>query len=299
MNCPLVTVSCIRDLSLLELQAQSFDRYLPDKTRIILIINELPVDHPVWFEYFHSNIEKYYKRHNLEIYKDTDFDFDWTVDFRQKEVTGWNRQQVLKMLISEKINTENYCVLDSQNFLVQPWDPATAIVDNKSPYLPTKLTWSLPAYQNYLKILGGVDNLEEETMTASTPAFLNSSLIKNLIEVKYGSREFAKWFYDFSELKSEFALYLAWVNINGGVNQYHYSAHAWCHPMLRDSPNFSNDFNYFIDKVSDFELHKWASINHRSWVMMAENQYDKMLNRLKEFDLTPDMQNLRKNYIIS
>ncbi len=297
MTCPLITVSCNRDLALLELQAQSFDKYLPDNTEIIIIVNEINRKRDTWYNYFYSKIEKYYKRHKLVIYNNTNFKFDWSVDFKQIEVTGWNRQQVLKLLVSEKVSSKNYCVLDSQNFLVKPWDPKDVIKEDKSPYVLNKLTWSIPAYQNYLKILGGSDDFEQETMTASTPAFLNSDLVKKLITINGGTASFANWFYNFSESKSEFALYLAWSKVQGGLNKYHYSAHTWCHPMLRDSLEFSKDFDYFINAIARFELHTWASINHRSWVMMDEQQYSVMLNKLKEYDLAPDLTELRKTYV--
>lgn len=300
MTCPLVTVSCLRDLSLLELQAQSFDQYLADNSEVVIIVNEINDSKSQWYEYFYVNIEKYYKRHNLKIYNSSDFDFDWSVNFRNTEVTGWNRQQVLKLLYSEKTNSINYCVLDSQNFLVQPWDPKSIIVDNKSPYCLNKITWAWPAYKNYRIIISGAGNIdpEKKTMAFSTPAFFNAELIRNLIAVNNGSAGFANWFYMYSDFKSEFALYLAWLESTGDLDNYHYPMHTWCHPMLRDSNNFDNDVNYFIDSLAKHEKHPWASANHRAWASMTSEQYNRTLTRLSQFNLTPNMQRFRKTYII-
>jgi hypothetical protein len=87
MNIPLVTVTCQRDLQLLELQAQSFDRYLQEKSSIIIIVNEL--DSTEWDTYFLNNISHYYKRHNLTVLYKKDFDLDWTLFEKNVVVTSW------------------------------------------------------------------------------------------------------------------------------------------------------------------------------------------------------------------
>jgi hypothetical protein len=291
---PLVTVSCIRDLSLLDLQAQSLDRYLEDNASIILIVNEL--DPEKWQTQFDKKIKDLYKRHRLQIYYVNDFDADLSVDFGNEAVNGWLRQQVLKILISKKIATDAYFVLDSQNFLVKKWSFKSKLKDKKLPYQSSSLTWARESYENYCGILGISAEIPDRTMSLSTPMFFNTDLIKKLIDLKKDSRNFTKWFFEFSSSKSEFALYYAWLKFNGGLENYYYESHTWCHPMLRDSSDFKNDVNYFLENLGNFELHRWASINHRAWLEMTVDQYDSIVKKLRGYNLNPDMRRFRDLY---
>jgi hypothetical protein len=72
---PVVTVTCIRDLPLLELQAQSISLYLDKTCPVWIIVNE--EDTAPWFDYFDKHIRNYYKEHNLTILTLEDFDGEW------------------------------------------------------------------------------------------------------------------------------------------------------------------------------------------------------------------------------
>ena len=291
---PLVTVTCVRDLSLLELQAQSLDRYLEDNSNIILIVNEIdPAD---WQFYFDKKIKDFYKRHILKIFYLKDFQVDWGVDFGNEAVNGWLRQQILKLIISKKIETESYFVLDSQNFLIKNWSFKSKLKNGKIPYKSNPMTWAGESFKNYCGLLGISPEIDEMPLSISTPIYFNTDLVKKLIDLKNGEREFSRWFFEFSSAKSEFALYYAWLKFNGGIEKYHYMLHTWSHPMLRDYSDFKNDIKYFLDNLGKFDLHRWASINHRAWLEMTPEQYDTVVNKLKEFKLNPDMRKFRDSY---
>lgn len=292
--CPLVTVTCQRDLWLLDLQAQSFDRYLQDGSSTIIIVNEK--DPSAWNEVFFKDIEKWYKRHNYRIFYSKDFDIDWDLFYKNEVVTGWFRQQILKLAVSEKLDSNFYFILDSQNFLVNYWSFKSRFVDGKLPYRANQLGWAKKAYEGYAGLFGLSDCADQDKMSISTPIYMKTDLVKTLIATKENLKNFSQWFFSYGEEKSEFALYLAWVEYNGGIEKYHYKAHNWVHPMLRDSFEFEKDVEYFVENVAKMPYHRWSSINFRSWLDMNPQQLNSVINKLRFLGLEPNFKKFRQEY---
>jgi hypothetical protein len=294
MNIPLVTVTCQRDLQLLELQAQSFDRYLQEKSSIIIIVNEL--DSTEWDTYFLNNISHYYKRHNLTVLYKKDFDLDWTLFEKNFIVTSWIRQQILKLAISMKLNSKYYLILDSQNFLVNYWSFKSRFIDGKAPYRINDIDWAIDSYNNYRGLFGLSNIDKKDNMSICTPIYLNTDLVNKLILTQTNIKEFSQWFFSYGETKSEFALYLAWLEFNGGIEKYHYPVHNWSHPMLRDSFDFKKDVEYFIENLGKEERHRWSSINFRAWLDMNDQQVRAVVNKLQALGLSPNVKKFREEY---
>jgi hypothetical protein len=294
-SCPLITVTCVRDLALLDLQAQSFDRFLESESNIIIVVNEK--DPSYWKEYFFANIEKWYKRHNLKIYYKDDFDIDWDLFLKNEPVTGWIRQQILKLAVSTKLNSNSYLLLDSQNFLVNYWSFKSRIINEKTPYRSNSIGWAKPAYDNYAALFGlSTCDAEDIKMSISTPFYMNTSLVTALLENRGTLKDFSRWFFNYGEDKSEFALYLAWLEFNGGIEKYHYEAHNWVFPMLRDSFDFSNDVSLFLKNVGNFTSHRWSSINFRAWIDLDTKQYSDIVDKLRILKINPNFKKLREEY---
>jgi len=293
-TCPLVTVTCRRDLSLLELQAQSFDKYLQEKSAIIIIVNE--TDPTAWNESFSTNIAHLYKRHNLTILYARDFAIDWDLSISNLIVTRWISQQILKLAVAEKIETPYYFVLDSQNFLVNYWSFKKRLKDGKAPYRVNHLEWALQAYNNYRGWLALSQSDGYDKMSICTPTYLNTEMVKRLIATKGDIMKFSQWFFSYGETKSEFALYLAWLEFNGGIEKYHYPVHNWVHPMLRDSFDFKKDVSYFIENVGKETFHRWSSINFRAWLDMDDQQVRAVINKLKTLGLSPNIKKFRQEW---
>lgn len=293
-DCPLVTVTCQRDLPLLELQAQSFDKYLQEKSSIIVVVNE--IDPTEWQRYFLDNISHYYQRHNLTILYNKDFQIDWSLFEKNVVVTSWIRQQVLKLAIAEKLNSTFYFVLDSQNFLVNHWSFKSRFVKGKAPYRINDIDWAIDSYNNYRGLLALPSLDKKDHMSICTPIYLHTDMIKKLIMTQENTMKFSQWFFSYGETKSEFALYLAWLEFNGGVEKYHHPAHNWGHPMLRDSYDFNKDVEYFTENVGKEERHRWSSINFRAWLDMNDRQISTVINRLKTLGLSPNVKKFREEY---
>ena len=71
-----MVVSCLRDMKLLELQAQSIDQWLNDRHDIYVIVNEDKLVDK-WNEYFDMHCRKWYQKHNLTVLYKNEFDSHW------------------------------------------------------------------------------------------------------------------------------------------------------------------------------------------------------------------------------
>jgi len=296
LNCTLVTVSCLRDMALLDLQSQSIKNFLPKTVKVIIIINEDGTNIDKWKEEF-SLFSQNYENHNLIVYEKKDFDIEWEINESMEVVKGWTRQQVLKFVISEKIYTDCYLILDSQNFLIKPLDFENLIVEGKIPFKVSEMTWARSAYENYCEILGVVPRQEKNTLSISTPIYVSTELVKNLITTIGNSKVFSEWFYSYGSLKSEFALYLAWLEKNGGIEKNHYEVHNFSHPYLRDSTDFNHQYWIFLKLLGRDPRHYWSMINHRAWGEMREDQYQRICESLNRFDLRPNFDRFRREYL--
>jgi hypothetical protein len=294
---PLVTVTCARDLSLLELQAQSICTYLIEHCDIYIVVNE--ADPTAWQAHFDQHIRPYYKRHNLTIIYRNQFAINWhnwVPSPRLNWSMGWEQQQLLKLAVAEKLDSVGYLVLDSQNFLIRYFIPHIDI-DNQVPYRSGKFVMPLSTWDDYCKELGIAEAYPtDDTLSICTPIFLHTALVQSLLQFKDSLDHFSQWFKSFKG-KSEFILYLLWAEKNGGLEKYHYKIDDWSSPYLRDSDTFDEDFKKFIEFVGVHEPHKWISINHRGWGDMSNQQYDNMLNKLAQYDLKPNFTEYRKYYL--
>jgi hypothetical protein len=299
MSCSLVTVICDRDLALYELQAESISRYLEPGQQIVLAINEN--DPTKFLDYYHTTLSKYLKNHSVTIFTKADFDVVWD-QHHKSHYEGWANQQIIKLIIADKIVTDYYLVLDSQNFLYREFNLSQA-VNNKGQYpyrtsrmvMPNNIWSAYSLNLNYNRPVPDTD-----IMSICTPIYFHTNLIKSAIDEHTSIREFSTWFSSLSKIKSEFIWYYIWAETHGGIDKYHYCAERqadWAAPYLRDSNQFALDFSQFISKLGIHHSHKWASINHRSWGDMTNQQYNDLLVKLGTFGLNPNFDQYRKHYV--
>ena len=296
---PIVTVTCTRDLPLLDLQAQSIARYLDRDMPVYLIINE--EDPTEWYSFFNQNIKRYYKNHKLTILERNDFKGAWHTWVSSKVnpwAVGWETQQVLKLIIAEHIAEKQYLILDSQNFLIRTWS-ADQYASDKVPARPGHFVMPVEIWEQYSHNLNVVvEPPTSETMSICTPIFFSTDVVKQLINHTGGYDNFAWWFKNASRIKSEFILYALWLEKLGGLDQFHKMftvPEDWGNPMLRDC-NSEDEFNYFIEHIGTHYPHAWVSANHRSWGNMTDDQYARLCKKLAEYTLIPHFKNYRQTY---
>lgn len=296
----IITISCIRDLPMLELQAQSIFNFLDKTCPVYIIVNEDDVDY--WYSVFNKSIRHYYQNHNLTIFTKQDFVArwnDWIPHSVNPWAVGWETQQVLKLFISLKIKTPQYLILDSQNFLIKDWTPTTYDTD-KVPARPGNFVMPMEIWNDYSNKLAITPRRpNNNTLAICTPIFVDTDVVKSLIDNFGGEPNFASWFKSASKIKSEFILYLLWLEKRGGLSAYHTMftvQEDWGNPMLRDC-NSEEDFNHFIKHIGTHVTHAWVSANHRAWGNMTNEQYLLLKEKLAVYNLCPNFDDYRSTYV--
>lgn len=106
----LVTVVCKRDFDVkqLILQAESIQKFVEPCTHWV-VINELDADLNFW----HNILDRFYTSHTLKIWHPENI-----AQLIEQVPNGWDRQQVLKFLIADKLD-DDYIILDSKNFFIK------------------------------------------------------------------------------------------------------------------------------------------------------------------------------------
>ena len=298
---PVVTVSCVRDLAQLDLQAQSIQKYLAKDCPVYIIVNE--DDTSSWFDYFNKHLRHYYNDHDLTILEKRSWNCDWDMWIPSKINpwhVGWETQQILKLLISEKIESKGYLILDSQNFLISDYDPNSYSIGELVPFRQGNLHWGHDTWNEYCNVLGfnkPAPNKNRKIISICTPIFFHTELVRSLINAVGNYQKFALWFKSASRLKSEFILYYIWALKTENFNKCHYRVQDWGNPYLRDSQTFDEDFEKFLNFIGVHKPNCWVSANHRAWGIMNEQQYSRLKEKLSSYGLIPNFDQYRSTYI--
>lgn len=111
----LLTVTCLRDINMMKLQAQSIQKYL-EPCEHYVIVNE---DDPNII-YWHKELKKYYTTHELILLPRLPYNYERFLKpyDKGKSNQGYYLQQLLKLLFAYFIDT-NYLILDSKNFFIK------------------------------------------------------------------------------------------------------------------------------------------------------------------------------------
>ena len=295
-----VTVTCIRDLPLLELQAQGVCKYLDRINPIVIVVNE--ADSAPWFDYFDQHIRHYYDKHDLTILtRNIDFPGPWQV-FKPHMINpwgvGWQTQQVLKLAIADKLQSNSYLVLDSQNFLIWPW--SACYQEDKIPYRLGNFVMPKETYYNYASSLGltNLPDLSKHYMAMCTPFYMHTNMVSRLIASQGGFDEFVDYFNRASSTRSEFMLYAVWLEKHGGIANFHSITHNYGDSMLRDHrTDFEKLYTNFLLSIGSKSDSPWVSVNHRSWGDMTDQQYQLLRRKLSNYGLVPKFEEYRASYI--
>lgn len=298
---PIVTVSCVRDLAQLDLQAQSIQKYLAKDCPVYIIINEDDPD--IWLNYFNNNLRDYYSGRDLTILEKRSWNCDWNIwipSAINPWHVGWETQQILKLLISEKIESKGYLILDSQNFLISDYDPNGYSIGDYVPFREANLNWGYDTWNEYCNVLNynqAPPTENREIMSICTPIFFHTELVRSLINTVSNYQKFALWFKSASRLKSEFILYYIWALKTGNFDKCHYKVRDWANPYLRDSQTFDEDFEKFLNFIGVHKPHCWVSVNHRAWGNMTDDQYQRLCKKLELYNLKPNFEDYRSTYV--
>ena len=185
-----VTVTCSTDFDAMLLQASSLEFVIDNITHFVII-----QDSKIELEQWQSALSPYYTRHTLILIQN---DLVLKCD-------GWRQQQILKLEIAKKVNTESYLVLDSKNFFIKPFNISDWDIEHGNGSLffyvknnKERLDVDIFLEKASVKYNKTIPKLHIDYMT---PYKLNTTIVNTIIDTDYRSL-----FFEY-ELPSEFALY--------------------------------------------------------------------------------------------
>jgi hypothetical protein len=193
MNRTLVVVTCYRDLGQLLIMFRSIHKFLQPSNIVIVINEDDTFKWSVWFDKY----QKYLSAHNVQVY--TKADLLPILNDYKSYTNSWLNQQVLKLLISSKITTQEYVILDSKNFFIK--DTNLADITSRSRDNIDANNGSIPWISNIassLRKLLTTDMLRDGRLllqTPQTPYIMNTEYVTQLIDYYGGPTQFIEWFY--------------------------------------------------------------------------------------------------------
>ena len=182
----LLIVTCDAHRWHFRIQCLSIERYLLDRCRISIVINE--TDPTAWMAWFDAEIRPHMAAHQVRVYTWEQFfsAADYSVLLQNSD--GWLRQQIFKLLFSAKTSVP-YLVLDSKNWFMAP----TRHGDMRKvmrPPLPT--TGYEDLIEQTAKRFGLTGN--ETPCTPTTPFEFEPRIIEQMIDSCGGPHAFIDWF---------------------------------------------------------------------------------------------------------
>jgi hypothetical protein len=175
-NIDLVTVTCTRDCGIQELQSYSLDLMVSKPCNHYVIVEDCKTDIEEW----RSMLAPYYTRHRLHLIPGSSLLSPEYYINDSKKKNGWHRQQLCKLLIADKIQSEKYLILDSKNFFIHkqllddwPLNEGNGVLDDYD-----SLGWF------------GVDDfcfkhniaIPKKVYNATTPFMVHTAIVKKIIE---------------------------------------------------------------------------------------------------------------------
>lgn len=293
MSSTLVVVICHRDRWATELLCRTMEKYLRPCDVIFVLNEKNDIAHALQ-EWFEGACSKFLDKFNVSFYKKHDF---WSVEdenhLHELELEGWVDQQVLKIAIANKIETEHYLVLDAKNFFVRPCyvEDIKQVSPEPTDWCSDKLNqWILTSLETFcLEPPNAPIKLTQNT----TPYKMRTQSSRDLIVYFGGVKTFFKWFSiearKEKQLATEFFTYELFTVAKGYRNLGETKANCigvWAH-MIEDDGFTQQDFvKYFIHMFRRYDV-KVAGFHKRMYTMWTTKDAIFMLKRLGCVDCLP------------
>lgn len=185
----LVVVTCCRDYWNFEMLCRSFHSFL-DPANIVIIINESDEYVKIWKSFYKLACKRLLKKHKITVFSRQEI-YNFEVDYNH--TCGWVHQQILKILISQHINDDEYLVLDSKNFLFK----RTSVEGIKQTKPSTD--WMLPDVEQFCIEACRTFNVDYTgksnfPVTQNiTPYMIQNDVAKKLVEYFHDKKGFYDW----------------------------------------------------------------------------------------------------------
>jgi hypothetical protein len=192
----LVIITCLKDKWKFEMLCRSMSVFL-EPCDVVIVYNEMQKKMPEWLDWFEVIRTKFLKKFNIKTYSVADF---YPKKYIDKPYTdpvhasgGWVKQQVLKLLVAQKVNTPEYVIFDSKNFFTRPG--SLQDIEKTIPHGH----WTLAGVTEWTKIC--CEKLELiypghqlKLRSNTTPYFFKTNVARRLVKKLGGNDEFIQWF---------------------------------------------------------------------------------------------------------
>jgi len=190
----LLIVTCSRDAWGFEMLCRSIQKFLKP-ANIYIVINEQPEHVELWKFFYKHAIQKLLAEHTVKLFTREElygFKTGWG------HTDGWVHQQILKIFVSEHINDNEYLIVDSKNFFLEP-----TTVENIKQTKPTT-GWMLPDVEEFAKDVCNAFHYKYPghkhlPVTQNiTPFVVNTESCKQFTNTFGSKQEFYNWFMSLS-----------------------------------------------------------------------------------------------------
>jgi hypothetical protein len=266
-----VTIVFDQEIPLLKIQARSFERFVPDNlVKDIYIIYNSPGELPKAHQ---ADIRTGYGRHGSKI-------TFWTADeiCAMPMGSGWDRQQILKLAVANRVRTEHYTVLDAKSHLAAPLTVDFLQTSegkqcaNCADYTNHALRYALTRAFKYFKI--DIEPYISKSLDTITPFTFYTKLVSSMMQdlAEKENTPFSAVF-----LKNgfaEFTLYSAWLNSNGYDLDDLYHFHQIFPALIWDD---TTSFEYVEKMIREIEEKTpFISVHRRAYGSFDEATVERL-----------------------
>ena len=293
MSRTLVTVICNRDMYQVELLCRTMYKYLK-RCRVVFIFNENREESSKLHKWFLQTCAPHLKNFQVSYYSKYDF---WSEKdenhLTELELEGWVDQQVLKLLVCEKIKTEHYVTFDAKNFFINH-----TYIEEIAQIKPAITDWCEPILQNWIINCLETFNLDipEKPIRLTqntTPYVIRTQSAKELVKYFGGNSFLFKWFSIEARKDrlspAEFFLYETWTIKNGWRNlgdSVQNCIGFWEHMIVDEKMTQPDMVKYIRSLIRHFDV-RVAGIHKGLRAYWSEQDLFFVLKRLGVTDCIP------------
>jgi hypothetical protein len=201
MQRTLVIVTCYRDLYPLHILFKSINKYL-EPSKIIIVVNEK--DDIKWLTWY-DRTKNLLLGHDVKVvYREDLIKNELIAQTVHPEPSGWTLQNILKLVVSSIVETDEYVLLDSKNFFIKTTNLQN-IKRRRKVHVFHDIDWDIGWIMAVVSKLSNasldklLDGDKLLLTTAHTPYIMNTSHVHQLIEYFGGFHVFVKWFLNTAE----------------------------------------------------------------------------------------------------
>ena len=276
-----ITVVFQDEIHLLEIQARSIDQYITNVNQIVVVVND---------DYLNIDTSWWGRHQDKVIVKQRDH-FNFTL-----RGTGWETQQLFKLLAAGESTTNWSMVLDAKTWFIKPLDIDLLFDEQQRPRV------GLGAINPHFK---PTQQFVEKYYNIKLPAILGPSGVPFMIHAE-SCRELIQSFDNFTEffqqhqlyphLLTEFYLYSAFLIVKYGSLDVLYNTQDCYLQSVNIADWESDNFTQLFNQMSISNRIIAASIHRRTYQKLSKNDINTWHNFLVSRKLISE-HNTLNNYI--